>query len=521
MAPQYLSPGVYVEEVDKGARPIEGVGTAVAAFVGFAEQGPMNQATLVANWTQYTNVFGGFIAGSYLAHAVYGYFNNGGGSCYVTRLPGDDGAEQAASPKVQAALPTRGKATIESLTITAIEAGVGEREITVEVASPSGEEPAEEEFNLVVRKGSTEEVFENVTLKKGKGVRNVVDVVNKESKLVRVAERESDLSLAERAPATGSYALTVPEAKAVAVKPIGSDVIVGNAAERTGIAGLEAADDVTMLCVPELMALYQRGALSLEGVKAVQQAMIDHCENMKDRFAVLDCPPGMNPQEIRDWRMTQAGYDSKYGAVYYPWIKVANPLGNGEGVLVPPSGHMAGIYARSDTERGVHKAPANEIVRGALGLETQITKSEQDSLNPEGINCIRAFPGRGIRVWGARTLSSDAQWRYINVRRLFNFIEESIELGTQWIVFEPNDMDLWARIRRDVSAFLTRVWRDGALFGATPGEAFYVKCDEEINTVEIRDAGQVIIEIGLAPVKPAEFVIFRISQWAGGAAVAE
>jgi phage tail sheath protein FI len=372
-----------------------------------------------------------------------------------------------------------------------------------------------------VRKGSTEEVFENVTLKKGKGVRNVVDVVNKESTLVRVAERESNLSLPERVPAAGTYSLTIPETKAVAVKPVSTDLLVGDAAERTGIAGFEAADDVTMVCVPELMALYQKGTLSLEGVKAVQQAMLDHCANMKDRFAILDCPPGMSPQEIRDWRMNEAGYDSKYGAVYYPWIKVANPLGNGEAVLVPPSGHMAGVYARSDTERGVHKAPANEIVRGALGLETHITKSEQDSLNPEGINCIRAFPGRGIRIWGARTLSSDASWRYINVRRLFNFVEESIELGTQWIVFEPNDMDLWARIRRDITAFLTRVWRDGALFGATPAEAFYVKCDEELNTVEIRDAGQVIIEIGMAPVKPAEFVIFRISQWAGGGAVAE
>ena len=520
MAPQYLSPGVYVEEVDKGARPIEGVGTAVAAFVGFAEDGPVNRATLIANWTQYTNVFGGFIPGSYLAHAVYGYFNNGGGSCYVTRLPDGEGAEEAKPPKAQASLPTRGKATLESLVITALEPGVAEGEISVEVTSP-GEEAPEDEFNLIVRMGSTEEVFENVTLKKGKGARNVVDVVNKESKLVRVAERESNLSLPERVPAAGTYSLTIPETKAVAAKPVSTDLIVGDAAERTGIAGFEAADDVTMVCVPELMALYQRGTLSLEGVKAVQQAMLDHCANMKDRFAILDCPPGMSPQEIRDWRMNEAGYDSKYGAVYYPWIKVANPLGNGEAVLVPPSGHMAGVYARSDTERGVHKAPANEIVRGALGLETHITKSEQDSLNPEGINCIRAFPGRGIRIWGARTLSSDASWRYINVRRLFNFVEESIELGTQWIVFEPNDMDLWARIRRDITAFLTRVWRDGALFGATPAEAFYVKCDEELNTVEIRDAGQVIIEIGMAPVKPAEFVIFRISQWAGGGAVAE
>ena len=219
--------------------------------------------------------------------------------------------------------------------------------------------------------------------------------------------------------------------------------------------------------------------------------------------------------------MKEAGYDTKYGAVYYPWLQVANPAGNGESLLVPPCGYMAGVYARSDTERGVHKAPANEVVRGAIGVEKQITKSEQDILNPIGINCIRAFPGRGIRVWGARTLSSDPAWRYINVRRLFNFVEKSIQLGTQWVVFEPNDMDLWARIRRDINAFLTMVWRSGALFGATPSQAFYVKCDEETNPPEARDLGQVVIEIGIAPVKPAEFVIFRISQWASGGETAE
>ena len=237
---------------------------------------------------------------------------------------------------------------------------------------------------------------------------------------------------------------------------------------------------------------------------------------MKYRFAILDSPPGMSPQEIADWRKNKAGYDSKFGALYYPWIRIPSPFGADAGNLaIPPSGHMAGIYARTDTQRGVHKAPANEVVMGAVGVELNVTKGEQDGLNPIGINCLRAFPGRGLRVWGARTLSSDPSWRYINVRRLFNFVEASIEGGTQWVVFEPNDQDLWARVRRDVSAFLRNVWRGGALFGATPEEAFYVKCDEELNPIEVRDAGQLIIEVGLAPVKPAEFVIFRISQWTG------
>jgi len=277
---------------------------------------------------------------------------------------------------------------------------------------------------------------------------------------------------------------------------------------------------VTMLSVPDLMAAYQQGAIDLETVKAVQLAMIAHCELMGDRVAILDPPPDYNAQQIREWRMDKAGYDSKYATLYWPWVKVFDPMA-GQGVFVPPSGHMAGIWARSDDTRGVHKAPANENIRGAIDLGLNITKGEHDQLNPVGINCIRAFPGRGIRVWGARTLSSDPAWRYLNVRRLFNFIEESVLEGTQWVVFEPNDMALWERVKRTINAFLVRVWRDGALFGATPQEAFYCKCDSETNPSEVIDAGQLVVEIGIAPVKPAEFVIFRIAQFSGGASLTE
>ncbi|MCI0896533.1 MAG: phage tail sheath family protein, partial [Chloroflexi bacterium] len=263
---------------------------------------------------------------------------------------------------------------------------------------------------------------------------------------------------------------------------------------------------------PDLMSAYQSGLIDLEGVQAVQTAMITHCERMGDRVAILDAPPGMKPQEIQNWRVNIANYDSSYAALYYPWIKVFDPVA-GKSIAVPPSGHVAGIWARNDTTRGVHKAPANEVVGGAIDVEFQITRGEQDGLNPVGINCIRAFPGRGIRVWGARTLSSDPAWRYLNVRRLFNMVEKSIDNGTQWVVFEPNDFALWQRINRGVTAFLNTVWRSGALFGATPSEAFYVKCDDETNPPEARDLGMVTVEIGIAPVKPAEFVIFRISQW--------
>jgi phage tail sheath protein FI len=271
-----------------------------------------------------------------------------------------------------------------------------------------------------------------------------------------------------------------------------------------------------MVCCPDLMAAYQAGLITREGVKAVQLAMIAHCERMGDRLAILDSLPDLAPQQVKVWREAEVAYDSKFAALYYPWIKISGP--DGRPLAVPPSGHIAGIYARNDNERGVHKAPANEVVRGALEGVIQVTKGEQDTLNPSGVNCIRSFTGRGLRVWGARTLSSDPAWRYVNVRRLFNYIEKSIERGTQWVVFEPNDVDLWARVKRDITAFLTGVWRDGMLFGRSPEEAFFVKCDEEINPPDVRDRGMLFIDIGLAPVKPAEFVVFRLRQWAGGGA---
>ncbi|MDQ1493476.1 MAG: uncharacterized protein QOJ23_5990, partial [Actinomycetota bacterium] len=301
---------------------------------------------------------------------------------------------------------------------------------------------------------------------------------------------------------------------------VGAEDYVGDSSDRTGFGGLEAIDPITMVCVPDLMAAYQQNMIDMEGVQAVQLAMIAHCELMGDRVAILDPPPGLNAQQIREWRVDKVNYDSKYAALYWPWIKIFDPA-SGENVFVPPSGHMAGFWSRIDDTRGVHKAPANEVLRGVVSLELQITKNEQDLLNPYGINCIRAFPGRGIRVWGARTLSSDPAWRYLNVRRLFNYLEESILGGTQWAVFEPNDAALWAKMRRTISAFLVNEWRKGALFGLTPQEAFYVRCDEETNPAEGIDAGQVVCEVGVAPVKPAEFVIFRLSQFSGGASLTE
>lgn len=247
-----------------------------------------------------------------------------------------------------------------------------------------------------------------------------------------------------------------------------------------------------------------------------------HCENMTNRFAILDAPvldDTANPDKATIQRNLR---DSDYAALYFPWIYVfdsatqtIHPDSDGR-ILCAPSGHIAGIYSRVDHERGVHKAPANEVIRGALDLDRLVSRSMQDSLNPYGINCIRLINDK-ITVWGARTLGGDANTdlKYINVRRTLIFLKESIDRGTQWAVFEPNDRTLWAKITRNVTAFLTSVWRDGALFGATPAEAFYVRCDDETNPQEERDLGKITTEIGVAIVRQAEFVIFRISQWAG------
>ncbi len=504
--PQYLSPGVYVEEVEAGSRPIEGVGTAVAAFVGLTTDGPFNEPTLVTNWSQFTQTFGDFLPGSYLAHSVYGYFMNGGGSCYVVRI----GQTNGSLPPAIGELPSGSDATLGAYRVSALEPGPIGNDITVEVGEATGGDNAPEQaFKLLVRRGGkVQEEFDNVSPKRGKT--NVVTVVNAQSKLIRLEETKA-------APAEIPAKTSVALAGGGAPIPdrLTPDDYVGDASRRTGFGGLEAIDPVTMVCVPDLMAAYQKGLLDLEALQAVQLAVIAHCENMGDRMAILDPPPNLNAQQIREWRVDKAGYDSKYAALYWPWIKVFDPS-SGQNVFVPPSGHMAGIWGRNDDTRGVHKAPANEVVRGAITLELQITKAEHDLLNPQGINCIRAFPGRGIRVWGARTLSSDPAWRYVNVRRLFNYLEKSIQVNTDWVVFEPNDYDLWAKIRRTVAGFLVMEWRKGALFGRSADEAFYVKCDRETNPAEGIDAGQVVCEIGVAPVKPAEFVIFRLAQFSGG-----
>lgn len=283
---------------------------------------------------------------------------------------------------------------------------------------------------------------------------------------------------------------------------------------QNAIAALAPLDDLDLVAAPDAMSLrLQDGKLDLPAIAQVQRRMLAHCAEQGNRMAILDALPERTAEgmlEQRD-RLTIGQAEPVNGALYYPWLRTIS------GRFVPACGHVAGIFARTDAKVGVFKAPANEEVFGVLDLEINIDNSIQDQLNPEGVNCLRAFPGRGIRVWGARTLSRDPNWRYVSVRRLFLTLRRWIDLNMAWATFEPNDFRLWVRIQRELTTYLTKLLSDGALKGATPRQAFFVKCDAETNPPELREVGQVVTEIGLAPLAPAEFIVVRIIHRAGAA----
>jgi uncharacterized protein len=398
--PFYQTPGIYVEEVESGSKPIETGATNVVGFLGVAEKGPVNDPTLITNWAHYNRVFGGMHTKGWLGHAVFLFFQNGGTKCYINNL------------------------------------------IALEQPKP----------------------VEKTDVKP-----DATKTEKKEIKEIKMGYQEQMTKYI-----------------------IGKDEGPG---KRTGLYAFDQIDDISIVAAPGICD------------PASQDAILSHCERMRFRVAVLDAPEVVE-KGIDSVPMPR---DSIMGAYYFPWVQMYDPIQERD-VFVPPSGGICGVYGRVDNTRGVHKAPANEIYRGATGLKYDLTDAEQEFLNPKGVNCIRNFRNRGIRVWGARTFSSNAEWRYVNVRRLFCMMERAIQNGTNWVVFEPNTRDLWKRIIRNITAFLLRLWKDGAFFGDTPEEAFFVRCDDELNPPESIDAGYVICEIGVAPAKPAEFVVFRISQ---------
>ncbi len=545
MAASYGAPGVYIEEQPSGSMPIEGVGTAVAAFVGFTERYDTEQGDptdprgvkpqLVTSWPQYERVYGGFVRGAMLPHAVRGFFENGGGAAYICRIPTTEGDGANGNGRPSLMLPSADNPNTPGVQLSAVQPAA---ELEIEVVPPAAPAEAEAGDGAAGNGGEyTLRVYENGALREelgplqftGRSARTLEKTVNDRSKFVRIEVQPlqgSGSTLAERAPAAGRYTLQAPPVSTKSVTPAD---LIGNESDRTGYQGLAIAENVTMVAIPDLITVATRddGTIDEEMYLGAQKQLIDYCEAAHNKMAILDTPPGLNAARALEWR-SRLARDSAFGALYYPNVVVSNPLArpgatNGELYLtVPTAGHVAGVWARTDGVRGVWKAPANEAVRGIVRLESDITSGEQDLLNPEGVNCIRSFGSYGTKIWGARTLArTDPSWRYINVRRLFNFIEESIQRGTQWAVFEPNDYDLWQRVKRNISSFLRGLWTQGALVGATPEQAFYVLCDDSNNPPSSVDEGRLIVEIGIAPVKPAEFVIFRISQWQGGGAASE
>ena len=564
-----------MEEFESGGRPMEGVGTSTAGFIGLAERGPVEGVPqLITNFADFRRTYGGYLSenefGEYrfLAYAVEHFFVNGGSRCFVSRVAPQDAkcaagyapAKEGAAVRFAAKNPgtwgddirvvvtpaSKAKTQILEVLDTAdgkkylVKNGAGfnpgdvvmyadktevvynkvvkNQDNVITFAKEFGEGVVDRnllptkvittcEFTLEVKYGDQVELYENVSF--NIQAPNYLDKKVAKSELItaQYIGKEGD----EPVPPFQSFLPEDAEETAVAsvsfgggsngsVASISAADFIGTdngAGKRTGIQSFLDNDVVSIMAVPGVTD------------PNVQLMLVAHCESLASRFAVLDIP--RDAKKVQDVIAHRDIFDSNYAALYHPWLTVFDPLDK-KNIAIPPSGSVLGIYARSDNTRGVHKAPANEVVRACVGLDCQFNKGEQDILNPKGVNLIRSFPGQGIRVWGARTASSNPSWKYINVRRLFIFIEESIKANTNWAVFEPNDEVLWVRVQRTISVFLTGLWRSGSLAGSSPEEAFFVNIGRNTMSQDDIDNGRLICVIGVAPVKPAEFVIFRISQ---------
>jgi len=493
LSKEYLRPGVFVEEVPPGEQPIQAVGTSTGAFVGIAEKGALDKPKLVTNWSQFVKDFGAHRRDSFLAHAVQGFFLNGGSRCFVVRVA------SATAAIASTVLQDRASPPEDTLRVQALNEGEWGNRLSLDTAD--GTKIPATEFMLIVKlDGEVVETWDDLSL--DPEAENYVEaVVNDDSAYLQVTDLESATAEPDNRPAVQVGTPLVGGADGAS--DITDSDYVGNSADRSGLYAFDTVDEINNLCVPGV------------STQTVVQAALDYCDGRGDCGFIVDSPEGGDPISTKTFREL---FDSSRGYYYFPRIKALDPLTKRVKVI-PPSGHIAGVFARSDGERGVHKAPSNEVVRGAVGLEHEVTDGEQEILNPAGVNCIRVFRGRGIRIWGARTMSSDRSLTHIHKRRFLMFVEESVSESTQWIVHEPSDERLWGKIVRSVSAFLRRQWLEGALFGST--EAYYVKCDAETNPPEVRAAFQVITEIGVNIVETAEFVVFRIAQWSGGRRISE
>jgi uncharacterized protein len=640
--PEYLAPGVYVEETSFRAKSIEGVSTSTAGFVGPARYGPIDGLPeLVTSFAEFERVFGGidrleFVgeterAHNYLAHGVRNFFDNGGRRLYVSRiyrlpvppeggsLSGDDLALVASGGRASATLGSSGitvrarfpgragdcrvsftfrvggnvlttdRDRVSGQTFNVLR-GVNPDDIVwvADQGSPVASPPssgtlfrAERYFDDVLGRsnwrlhpGDQSQTWDLAWLQaQGEGrdsvhVLSVSVEVTFVDRLGNVLRRDTFENLGFEPEArrslgvafdtdipTRSQALRTPilmefggltrgadiarRLLNLLAPSIGDDILAArdqsfevaltdgsdgyrpqpehyegddtDVRRKTGLRALEDVPDISIVAAPGYSAGSNTDDAARATAQTVSNALVSHAERMMYRIAVLDSADDQGLAEVRAQR---AQLDSSHAALYYPWVRILDPVTDQE-IVLPPSGFVAGIFARNDVEKGVHKAPANEVVRGALGFEITLNKAQQDVLNPEGINCFRFFEGRGNRLWGARTISSDPEWKYVNLRRYFAYLERSIERGTQWVVFENNSEPLWANVRRTVEDFLFNEWKQERLMGEKPEQAYFVRCDRTTMTQNDLDNGRLICLIGVAPVRPAEFVIFRIGQWTG------
>lgn len=620
--PEYLAPGVYVEEVSFRSKSIEGVATSTTGYAGLTRFGPVQYTggpsttapRLITSFTEFERVYGGLqplVFGTderinYLAHSARAFFANGGKRLYVSRVFTDDvdGGNPASGHVAYLDVPTsNGTATWSArwpgaygnvLVDTRI---VRSKNLAFKYPTVASDILHKDTWGTQVQRakhGSVVEYIavpgpfpsENQALNEANlyvvnvdsdGRQTFIDSANNpfvpptdlttfqlllvEMQVIvygpqgrvdnyaelsaykdqhryigKVLEKddpedENAIVYLKWTPAGGDK---FAPARLMAGLQNATQKRLSNGSDGTGLPanadfeGMEAdPDDVTVKAtglealgeIDDIAIVAMPDAGNLNSPDEIVDAagrLIAHAEKYRYRIAVVDGPQNSSITEIREFR---GKFDSKYAALYHPWIEILDPLvPTAPGIpprklLLPPSGFVTGIYARSDIERGVHKAPANEVVRGLTKFEININKARQDVLNPEGVNCLRFFEGRGSRVWGARTMSSDPEWKYVNVRRLFIYIEHSIEKATQWAVFEPNQERLWGNIRRTIEDFLLVLWRDGALVGEKPEEAYFVRCDRTTMTQNDLDNGRMICLIGIAPSRPAEYVIFRVGQW--------
>ena len=628
--PEYLAPGVYVEEVSFRSKTIEGVPTSTTGFAGMTRWGPVqyvdngrrgpstSEPRLITSFTEFERVYGGLeqllidrgdgqpTSDSYLAHAARAFFLNGGKRLYVSRtfspqgpaggpfdwgiarleLPfgaGDsatwrgrwpgaygnalltvralrknnvayDHAPTAGGPSfgTQARGLTRGAVVeitapgvtppvagtdlvpgslavvdVDTATVdinglaqqrfvnaagaaVAVAAGSTIKEVSLRVTVQPSEERIDVYDDLATHPGQRRWIGKIMQLDDPEDENSVVMLDTAEPDTLG---RAIELILALETAQEGVRLTGGHDGSLVAPADLGGDAADPDDAQvkATGLEALGEIDDIAIVALPD-GGTYDSELLC----RAAAEVLIGHAERLRYRIAVVDAPRGSSMNEVRDFR---GKFDTTRAAMYHPWIEILDPLERpAQGapprrVLLPPSGFVTGIYARNDITRGVYKAPANEVVRGLTKFEANINTARNDVLNPEGINALRFFEGRGNRVWGARTMTSDPEWKYVNVRRLFIYLEHSIDKAMQWAVFEPNNERLWRNIRQMVEDFLYVQWLNGALLGAKPEEAFFVRCDRTTMTQNDLDNGRLICLIGVAPTKPAEYVIFRIGQW--------